>query len=185
MEKQQADMEKQLGLLKELQGRLDALSSFKQQKRVTEELESDEEEGEYGENEADAGDYSLGMSEDPEYGEVAASKGSLPAAAKKPKEKRSINDRLGWTGRQGNDDLFTSIAPLEESSSDVESSSSDSEDDSDDDGSSESDEEENKKKKKEKEKEKKTLESERIFKEPMGRKKKMRDYLLFLREVIV
>ena len=92
MEKQQEDMEKQLGLLKELQGRLDVLTSCQQQKRATEELGSDEEEGEYDENEADEGDYSLGMSEIPGYGEVVASKGSPPAAAKKPKEKRSLND---------------------------------------------------------------------------------------------
>ena len=68
IEKQQADMEKQLGMLRELQGRLDVLSSFQQQKRAAEELESDEEEGEYEENEDDAGDYSLGMNEDTGYG---------------------------------------------------------------------------------------------------------------------
>ena len=84
MEKQQADIEKQLGLLKELQGRLDALSSFQQQKRATEESGGDEEEGEYDENEADEGDYSLGMSEVPGYEEVAASKGSPPGCGQKP-----------------------------------------------------------------------------------------------------
>ena len=170
MGKHREDMERQQGMLKELQMRLDAFTSLRQQQPTTDDVGSDEEEeGEYAEDE---GEDSLGTGEI--LGEVVdASKGSPPAAAKKPKEKRNINDRIDWSKRLGTDDLVENMAPLVESSWSDEDSFSDSDDDSSDNSSSESEDE--KKKKKKKKKEKKELERKRIFKEPMGSKRKIRD----------
>ena len=97
MEKHREDMERQQEMLKEMQMRLDAFTSLRQQQSTTEDVGSDEdEEGEYEENE---GEDSLGTGEI--LGEVVdASKGSPPAAAKKRKEKRNINDRIDWTKKK-------------------------------------------------------------------------------------